>query len=343
MPMHLRFGKAKLKTPTELVAKIISAISHLSEPKERTKEKALEDVGRYLEQMKVHLFGDEEHSLQKDTVLNVATAAANGGLFLSICMHLGALEFESRKDAAQVFGALLRIKDENDSAPMANYIKEHPAILEMLFNGYQHTEDPHMGLNCGSMLRDCIRHEELARLVLDSPMFLRFFEEIEERKFEIAADAFATFKDLIIRHKELVAEFLEAKFDDFFFHYKKLLKSENFFTRRQLLKLLGELLMEPANVRVMVKYVADVHNLILMMNLLRDQYESIQYEAFHVFKVFVANPSKPPAVKDILKNNKDKLLKYLENFHTDRAEDDEQFQDEKNFIVKEISLIDADP
>lgn len=56
-------------------------------------------------------------------------------------------------------------------------------------------------------------------------------------------------------------------------------------TSHLILQLLGELLLEPLNVRVMVKYVADVHNLILMMNLLKDQYDSIQFEAFHVFKV----------------------------------------------------------
>jgi len=37
-------------------------------------------------------------------------------------------------------------------------------------------------------------------------------------------------------------------------------------------------------------------------------------------QVFVANPTKPPAIVDILVNNRDKLLKYLEDFHTDRGE-----------------------
>jgi hypothetical protein len=36
--------------------------------------------------------------------------------------------------------------------------------------------------------------------------------------------------------------------------------------------------------------------------------------------VFVANPNKPQAIVDILTNNREKLLKYLEDFHTDRGE-----------------------
>lgn len=36
----------------------------------------------------------------------------------------------------------------------------------------------------------------------------------------------------------------------------------------------------------MTKYIADAENLKLMMNLLRDKSRNIQFEAFHVFKVF---------------------------------------------------------
>lgn len=83
-----------------------------------------------------------------------------------------------------------------------------------------------------------------------------------------------------------------------------------------------------------------------MMNLLKDRSKNIQFEAFHVFKasllsifirervltcdlvgvisqVFVANPKKPPQIEAILRRNKDKLIVFLRNFHTDR--DDEQF------------------
>ncbi|CAM9697541.1 unnamed protein product [Discosporangium mesarthrocarpum] len=63
----------------------------------------------------------------------------------------------------------------------------------------------------------------------------------------------------------------------------------------------------------------DKENLKMMMNLLRDRSPNIQYEAFHVFKVFVANPRKPPEVTKILVKNKAKLIAYLENFHNDRV------------------------
>jgi hypothetical protein len=39
------------------------------------------------------------------------------------------------------------------------------------------------------------------------------------------------------------------------------------------------------NVRLMMRYVSDVQNLMQMMNMLKDTSRSIQFEAFHVFKV----------------------------------------------------------
>jgi calcium binding protein 39 len=57
----------------------------------------------------------------------------------------------------------------------------------------------------------------------------------------------------------------------------------------------------------------------MMMNLLRDTSANIQFEAFHVFKVFVANPKKPEAICQILINNRDKLIAYLRNFQNSKG------------------------
>lgn len=57
----------------------------------------------------------------------------------------------------------------------------------------------------------------------------------------------------------------------------------------------------------------------MMMNLLRDTSANIQFEAFHVFKVFVANPKKPEAISQILLNNREKLIAYLKNFQNSKG------------------------
>jgi calcium binding protein 39 len=115
---------------------------------------------------------------------------------------------------------------------------------------------------------------------------------VELPNFDVASDAFATFKEMLTKHKTMCAEFLEKNYDKLFEEYTRLLHSENFVTKRQSLKLLGELLLDRSNFNVMTKYISQQKNLKLMMILLRDKSRSIQFEAFHVFKVFVANPNK---------------------------------------------------
>lgn len=55
-------------------------------------------------------------------------------------------------------------------------------------------DTPQVALNCGIMLRECIRHEPLAKIVLYSEQFHSFFNYVELSTFDIASDAFATFK-----------------------------------------------------------------------------------------------------------------------------------------------------
>ena len=55
-------------------------------------------------------------------------------------------------------------------------------------------ENTDVALTCGMMLRECFRHEELAKLVLMSESFYKFFDYVELSTFDIASDAFSTFK-----------------------------------------------------------------------------------------------------------------------------------------------------
>lgn len=49
----------------------------------------------------------------------------------------------------------------------------------------------------------------------------------------------------------------------------------------------------------------------------------------------MANPNKPKPILDILLRNQEKLVDFLTKFHTDRSED-EQFNDEKAYLIKQI-------
>ena len=47
---------------------------------------------------------------------------------------LPVLEFEARKDAAQLLGAIVRLDNAGDR-PGERYVNEHPQLLDLLFDG----------------------------------------------------------------------------------------------------------------------------------------------------------------------------------------------------------------
>jgi len=63
-------------------------------------------------------------------------------------------------------------------------------------------------------------------------------------------------------------------------------QSDSYVTKRQSIKLLGEILLDRANYNVMMKYVDSGEHLKICMKLLKDDRKMVQYEGFHVFKVW---------------------------------------------------------
>ena len=64
----------------------------------------------------------------------------------------------------------------------------------LFFNFFLSYENQDIALNCGIMLRECCRYEELTKLIINSEQFYKFFEYVEFSTFDIASDAFLTFR-----------------------------------------------------------------------------------------------------------------------------------------------------
>ncbi|CAK9296824.1 unnamed protein product [Gordionus sp. m RMFG-2023] len=323
------FGKSH-KSPLELVRNLKEALVIL-EKGDKKVDKATEEISKTLASMKNMLYGSGDQEPHAETVAQLAQEIYNSNLIYLLIKNLSKIDFESKKDVTQIVNNLLR-RQIGMRYPTVDQIYIKKEILFTLLKGY---ESQDIALNCGMMLRECLRHEPLTQLIIISPDFYNFFAYVEVPTFDIASDAFATFKDLLTRHKFLASEFLENNYDKVFSQYQNLLTSENYVTRRQSLKLLGELILDRHNFNVMTRYISNPENLKLMMNLLKDKSRNIQFEAFHVFKVFVANPNKTRPVAEILIRNRDRLVEFLSKFQNDRT-DDEQFNDEKAYLVKQI-------
>ncbi|KAG4942030.1 hypothetical protein JHK85_046676 [Glycine max] len=208
---------------------------------------------------------------------------------------------QARKDATQIVANLQR-QQVQSKLIASDYLDTNLDLMDVLVSGYENTD---MALHYGAMLRECIRHQIVAKYVLDSPHMKKFFDYIQLPNFDIAADAAATFKELMTRHKSTVADFLSNYYEWFFDEYNsKLLESSNYITRRQAVK---------------------------------ESSKSIQIEAFHVFKLFAANQKKPADIISIFVANRSKLLRLLGDLKTDK--EDEQFEADKAQVIKEIAAL----
>eukprot|EP00050_Salpingoeca_kvevrii_P011596 m.16639 g.16639 ORF g.16639 m.16639 type:complete len:320 (+) comp3520_c0_seq1:1097-2056(+) len=314
----------KIKSPQDLVKKTRDAVEKVDDSK-----KTIDEANKQLDTLKAALVDDPASVDQTNQIMQEIQSADLLGLMVK---KIDKIDFEGRKDIVQIFIKVLS-RELGGRKPTVEYMATHTDILKTLCEGYENAD---IALHCGQMLRQCIRHEELAKIILrDEALFAQFFTYVQLSTFHIASDAFSTFKDLLTKHKILCADFLERNYDMVFEKYNELLNSENYVTRRQSLKLLGELLLDRANFTIMTKYISNADNLKLMMNMLREKSKNIQFEAFHVFKVFVANPNKSKEIQDILIKNRDKLVTFLTAFQQDRAED-EQFSEEKTYLIKQI-------
>ncbi|ORY11844.1 Mo25-like-domain-containing protein [Clohesyomyces aquaticus] len=335
------------KTPMELAKSTKELLERLgSDPKPNPKLE--EELVRNLQQMKVTLQGTLESEATQESIIQLLSLIVQEDILYLLSNNIHKLPFESRKDAQVVFSTAFRYKPPGASEPEILYhvIRSRPEIIISLCKGYDRRES---AMPCGGVLREALKYDSICALILyDEPdgsgkdlgnvnpdlpssgtgVFWKFFDWIDKGAFEVSADAFNTFR---------------TNFDLFFSKYNTMLvQSESYVTKRQSIKLLGEILLDRANYSVMTSYVESGEHLKIVMKLLRDDRRMINYEGFHVFKVFVANPNKSVAVQRILISNREKLLRFLPAFLEDRTEDD-QFVDEKSFLIRQIEQLPSAP
>ncbi|GER44893.1 Mo25 family protein [Striga asiatica] len=294
--------KAKPKTPADLVRQtrdlLILADGGVLDTKESKRDDKMMELGKLIRELKQVLYGDSESEPVPEACTQLTQEFFRENTLRLLIICLPKLNLETRKDATQVVANLQR-QQVQSRLIACDYLEKNMDLMDILISGYENNE---LALHYGAMLRECIRHQSVAR------------------------------------HKSTVAEFLSKNYDWFFADYNsKLLESANYITRRQAVKLLGDILLDRSNSAVMTRYVCSRENLRILMNLLRESSKSIQIEAFHVFKLFAAYQNKPPDIVSILIANRNKLLRLFADFKTEK--EDEQFEADKAQVVKEIAAL----
>ncbi|XP_042476742.1 calcium-binding protein 39 [Macadamia integrifolia] len=336
--MSFYFFKQRPKSAPELVISIrdsLLALDTKTVVEVKALEKALEEVEKNFVAMRQLLSGDGEAEPNADNVSQFTVEVCKEDVIGLFVHKLPILGWETRKDLVHCWSILLK-QMVGSTYCCVDYIENHLELLDFLVVCYDNKE---IALNCGSMLRECIKFPTLTKYILDSTSSELFFKYVELPNFDVASDAFVTFKDLLTKHETAVSEFLTAHYEEFFELYEKLLTSPNYVTRRQSLKLLSEFLLESPNSHIMKRYIVEVRYLKVMMTLLKDSSKNIKISAFHIFKVFVANPNKPREIVIILAKNHERLLELLHSLSVGKGTDDEQFEEEKELVIKEIERI----
>ncbi|XP_010255811.1 PREDICTED: calcium-binding protein 39-like isoform X6 [Nelumbo nucifera] len=277
------FKPSKPKTPPELVKAIresLLALDSKTVAEVKALEKALEEVEKNFLAMRQMLSGDGEVEPNMDQVSQLTLEICKEDIISLVIHKLPSLGWEARKGLVHCWCILLR-QMVGPSHCCVEYLENHLELLDFLVVCYDNKE---IALHCGIMLRECIKYPNLAKYILESTSFELFFKYVELPNFDVASDAFATFKDLLTKHPTAVSEFLTS-------HYEE------------------------------------------------DSSKNIQISAFHIFKIFVANPNKPWEIILILAKNHEKLLDLLHNLSVGKGTEDEQFEEEKDLIIKEIDRI----
>ncbi|XP_010228597.1 putative MO25-like protein At5g47540 isoform X2 [Brachypodium distachyon] len=282
-------SRMRPSTPEEVVRSIKDSFLALSS---KTSARALEEVEKNISSLRQLLSGDGEAEPNQEQVVQITVEICNEDVLPVFVQNLPSLGWGVRKDLVHCWCILLGQKVD-DSYCCVKYIEDHAELLDFLVDCYKNWD---IALNCGSMLRECIKYPALAKYVLGSNSFELFFEYVELPNFDIASDALNTFKDLLTRHETVVAEFLSSHYEQFFELYTRILTSNNYVTRRQSVKFLSEFLLEASNSKIMKRYILEVHFLNIMIGLLKDSSKNIRICAFHVFKYYSSFARQPQGI-----------------------------------------------
>lgn len=284
--------------------------------------------------MKDILLGENSKAPDPSKCTKLGNNAVETALMRRLILMIEDIGFEARKAVKDIFTTLTN-HDYGQFQTLFLMDIANERIFEFLLAAYEKPTD--IALVCGEMLRVCLSKEPIVKRLLTLENLKLFFKKyLHNKNFTIWSDALSTFKVFV--ESDSISDFLknEKNYDEFFalFHKHLVMNFEEYVTVRESLKILGEMLLKRSNYDIMMKYIGSKDNLKNIMTVMTSKATNIKIEAFHVFKVFVANPKKSRPVHELLYCNRDRLILYLEKFHSDSSE--EQTGEEQKLLVNTL-------
>ncbi|CAL9737916.1 hypothetical protein MOSE0_M11232 [Monosporozyma servazzii] len=337
--------KKNPKTPSDYVKLLLEQLSKINTASTvDNKKKLQEECFNYLIAIKMYIMGEADPKPTPELIEEMYKEMHNLDLFYEILHHFSDLEFEARKEVVLIFSICLNYSKDNKFVTVDFLVSKPRTITYMLrfmeTTLQDRTLPQDVFLLVGTMVIECIKYEQLNRLILKDTQLWKFFQFATINNFEISTESLQILNSALSDHPKLVSrEFFcsETNVTKFIQNINKLIAHGSYVTKRQSTKLLASLILRRANNQLMQSYINSPDNLKLIMTVMTDKSKNLQLEAFNVFKVMVANPRKTKPVFDILTKNRDKLLMYFEKFGADIS--DRSFQDEREFIIQQIDSL----
>lgn len=322
--------------PSKIVSKAIESLSAfnaipISEPKP---EESIAKINKNFSRMTEILYKKKEGDEASSRALQLVNEIGHSN-FLDLGLNaLLALPVEQRKQFTIIFTGSIAHKVGNES-PVVYWVQRNPRAIDTLLGFYDY---PELAVCAGEMLRLCVRCEGLAKLLWSPERLDKLFGYFTVPHFDVSADSFATFRELVMSGDNAFAYLKENKTAVMERLHATLVET-NYAACRQSLKLIGEMIGSYREL-FLDSYLCDERNLIIMMKLMVSMYKNISMEAFHVFKCFFVLEEKPEPIVKILRANAAKLIKFIRDL-LDGCEETE-LQREKNFLLVQLGFLQSE-
>ncbi|KAK6589082.1 hypothetical protein RS030_233554 [Cryptosporidium xiaoi] len=218
--------------------------------------------------------------------------------------------------------------------PITYKIGEVLRDISTLLNLAQSSEIVDKKINKTFQIPDSVKiisHEIIKNILYEDELLTKLIKLSGNHCFDISSDSITTLRCYLFISPKITNDYILKNIDLFFSNiFKYLIKSNEYVPQRYGLRLLNQLLSVKELSKVMTLFSGNSEYLKIFMDLISSNLETISFEAFHIFKLFIANPKKSRDILNILKSNKNKIIQLLQ-FQNSRI--DEQFSSDK-----EVSL-----
>ncbi|KAF2530728.1 hypothetical protein F2Q70_00032717 [Brassica cretica] len=157
--------KSKPRTPPDIVRQTNDLLAYadrsvsIPDLRESKRQEKLSELSKNLRELKLILYGNSDAEPVAEACAQLTQEFFKGDTLRRLINSLQYLNLEARKDATQVVANLQR-QQVNSRLIASDYLESNIDLMDFLVDGFENTD---MALHYGTMFRECIRHQIVAK------------------------------------------------------------------------------------------------------------------------------------------------------------------------------------